>query len=230
MPEGITGASRGIHPRRTNPGKAAWRKGACNAPLRTLSRGHYLSQMSKGTPYVISAPSGGGKSSLIAKLLQRFPNLVYSISATTRTPRGEEQDGIHYYFKTPEEFRSMIENGELAEWNEVHGNFYGTPRGPVDAILGFGGSVILDLDVFGKPNFDKVYPDAVGILIVPPSLEELERRLRGRGTDPEDVIQTRLKNAIEELEFAKRHGKYEHTVVNDDFDRALDELIKILGK
>ena len=186
--------------------------------------------MSKGTPFVISAPSGGGKTSLIAKLLQRFPGLIYSISATTRPPRGEEQDGIHYYFKSKDEFQEMIRNGELAEWNEVHGNFYGTPRGPVDAVLSFGGSVILDLDVFGKPAFDKAYPDAVGILIVPPSLEELERRLRGRGTDPEDVIQVRLKNAIEELEFAKKNGKYEYTIVNDDLDRAFEELVGIVGK
>ena len=186
--------------------------------------------MPKSNAYVISAPSGGGKSSLIAKLLQRFPDLTYSISATTRSPRGDEQDGIHYYFKSKEEFQAMIEGGELAEWNEVHGNFYGTPRGPIDAILSFGGSVILDLDVFGKPNFDKVYPDAVGILIVPPSLEELERRLRGRGTDPDDVIQVRLKNAITELEFAQKNGKYEHTVVNDNFDHALEELVGIVGR
>jgi guanylate kinase len=184
----------------------------------------------KGTPYVISAPSGGGKSSLIAKLLQRFPGLTYSISATTRPPRGDEKDGVHYYFKTRDEFQQMIRNGELAEWNEVHGNFYGTPKGPVDAILNSGNSVILDLDVFGKPNFDKAYPDAVGILIVPPDLEELERRLRGRGTDPEEVIQVRLKNAIEELVFAETNGKYEHTIVNDDFDRALEELVRVVGK
>jgi guanylate kinase len=186
--------------------------------------------MSKGKPYVISAPSGGGKSSLIAKLLQRFPNLVYSISATTRPPRGDERDGIHYYFKTREEFEEMIRNGELAEWNEVHGNFYGTPRGPVDAVLSFGGSVILDLDVFGKPNFDKAYPDAVGILIVPPSIEELERRLRGRGTDPEDVIQVRLKNAIDEIEYACNEGKYEHTIINDNFDHALEQLVAIVER
>ena len=186
--------------------------------------------MPRSKPFVISAPSGAGKTSLISKLLERFPGLVYSISATTRAPRGEEQDGIHYYFKTKDEFQAMIANGELAEWNEVHGNFYGTPRGPVDAVLSFGGTIILDLDVFGKPNFDKVYPDAVGILIVPPSLEELERRLRGRGTDPDDVIQIRLKNAIAELEFAQTNGKYEHTIVNDDFDEALEELVGIVGK
>lgn len=184
--------------------------------------------MPSSTPFVISAPSGAGKTSLISKILERFPAMAYSVSATTRPPRGQEQDGIHYYFKTKDEFQEMIRKGELAEWNEVHGNFYGTPRGPVDAVLSFGGKIILDLDVFGKPNFDRVYPDAVGILIVPPSLEELERRLRGRGTDSEEVIQTRLNNAIAELEFAKTQGKYEHVVVNDDFDRALDELVGII--
>jgi len=184
--------------------------------------------MTRGTPYVISAPSGGGKSSLIAKVMERFPNLVYSISATTRPPREGEKDGVHYYFKTPAEFDAMIANGELAEWNEVHGNRYGTPRGPVDMLLSMGSDVILDLDVYGKKNFDAVYPEAVGILIVPPSLEELERRLRGRGTDPEDVIRTRLKNALDELDFGRNHGKYEHMVVNDDFNRALEELVGIM--
>jgi guanylate kinase len=184
--------------------------------------------MKRGTPFVISAPSGGGKSSLIAKILKRFPGLVYSVSATTRAPRDGETDGVHYYFKTPAEFDAMIANGELAEWNEVHGNRYGTPRGPVDAVLATGRDVILDLDVYGKIHFDKAYPEAVGILIVPPSIEELERRLRGRGTDPEEVIRTRLKNAVDELDFGRNRGKYEHVVVNDSFERALDELCGIL--
>jgi guanylate kinase len=185
--------------------------------------------MTQPRPIVISAPSGAGKSSLIAALMKRFPRLVYSISATTRAPRAGEEDGLHYYFKSKDEFGAMISRGELAEWNEVHGNFYGTPRGPVDAVLATGNSVILDLDVYGKVNFDKVYPEAVGILLVPPSIEELERRLRGRGTDSEEVIQTRLKNAIDEIEFGKTKGKYEFTVVNDDFDRALEELAGIVG-
>lgn len=180
-------------------------------------------------PIVISAPSGAGKNSLITALMARFPGrFAYSVSATTRKPRAGEVDGVHYYFKTPEEFRTMIANGELAEWNEVHGNFYGTPRGPVDAMLATGTSVILDLDVYGKPNFDKAYPDAVGILIIPPSFEVLEQRLRGRGTDAEEVIQLRLKNALDELAFAKENGKYEFTVVNDDFEDALNELASVL--
>lgn len=181
-------------------------------------------------PYVLSAPSGAGKNSLINALMARFPGrFAYSISATTRKPRTGEEDGVHYFFKTPEAFRAMIDAGELAEWMEVHGNYYGTPRGPIDASLAAGVPVILDIDVYGKVNFDKVYPDAVGILIVPPSLDVLERRLRGRGTDPEETIALRLKNAVDELAFAKEKGKYEHTVVNDDFDTAVEELARIVG-
>ena len=182
-----------------------------------------------GKPFVISAPSGAGKSSLISGLMRRFPDrLAYSISATTRKPRNGEEDGVHYFFKSPEEFQGMIAARELAEYNEVHGNFYGTPRGPLDALLGNGFSVVLDLDVFGKVNFDKVYPEAVGILIVPPSAAELERRLRYRATDDEATIELRLRNARDELAFAEEHGKYEYTVVNDNFDRALEELIAIV--
>lgn len=187
--------------------------------------------MSHAKPYVVSAPSGAGKTSLINALLKRFPDrLVYSISATTRPPRAGERDGVHYFFKTPEEFRAMIDRGELAEWNSVHGNLYGTPRAFVDSVLASGKSVLLDLDVYGKPNFDKVYPDAVGILVVAPSPEVLEQRLRARGTDSEETIRLRLQNARDELAFAREKGKYEFTVVNDDFDRALEELAGIVGK
>jgi len=186
--------------------------------------------MSPARPYVISAPSGAGKNSLINALMARFPGkFAYSISATTRKPRAGEEDGVHYYFKTQDEFRAMIDGGELAEWMEVHGNFYGTPRGPIDALLAMGTPVILDIDVYGKVNFDKVYPQAVGILIVPPSLEELEQRLRGRGTDSDETIALRLKNAVDELEFAQTKGKYEYTVVNDDFEEAVEELAGIVG-
>lgn len=187
--------------------------------------------MIPGKPLVISAPSGAGKSSLITGLMDRFPNrIAYSISATTRKPRNGEEDGVHYFFKTPEEFQDMIAAGELAEYNKVHGNFYDTPRGPLDLLLMLGTSVVLDLDVFGKVNFDKVYPEAVGILIVPPSAEELEHRLRKRGTDDEKTIELRLRNARDELAFAEENGKYEYTVVNDDFETALEELIAIVER
>ncbi len=156
--------------------------------------------------------------------------MAYSVSATTRKPRQGEEDGVHYFFKTVEEFERMIGAGELAEYNSVHGNWYGTPRGPVDAILMTGNHVVLDLDVYGKVNFDKVYPDAIGILIVPPSEAELERRLRSRGTDDEATIQLRLKNARDELHFARSKGKYEYTVINDDFEKAKEELIGIVER
>lgn len=183
--------------------------------------------MTRGKLFVFSAPSGAGKSSLIAAAKEQIPELLYSVSATTRKPRQGEIDGIHYYFLTREGFEAMIAAGELAEWNEVHGNLYGTPRPFLDSTTAEGGSVVLDLDVFGKRRFDQVYPGNVGILVLPPSLEELERRLRGRGTDPEDVIQVRLRNARAELKAAEL-GNFRHRLVNDDFDRARNELVDIL--
>ena len=161
-------------------------------------------------------------------IIGEFPDIVYSISATTRAPREGEVNGVHYFFKTKEEFEQMIKDDALVEYNLVHGNYYGTPKSFVEDMLKQGKRVLFDLDVFGKVNFDKVYPDATGILILPPSEEELERRLRGRGTDSEEVIQTRLHNAKKEMEFAKTKGKYEYTIVNDDLERAADELRAIL--
>ncbi|MCQ2055179.1 MAG: guanylate kinase [Fibrobacter sp.] len=180
--------------------------------------------------FVMSAASGAGKTTLKDKVIAEFPDIVYSISATTRKPREGEVNGVHYFFKTKEEFEQLIKENGLIEWNEVHGNYYGTPKFFVEDMLKQGKRVLFDLDVFGKVNFDKVYPEATGILILPPSEEELERRLRGRGTDPEDVIQLRLANAKKEMEFAKSKGKYEYTIVNDDLEKAADELRAILKK
>lgn len=156
--------------------------------------------------------------------------MVYSISATTRAPREGEVDGTHYFFKSRDEFKRMIENNELVEWNEVHGNFYGTPKSFVEKMLSEGKRVLFDLDVFGKVNFDKVYPEAIGILILPPSLEILEQRLRNRHTDSDEVISLRLHNARKEIEFAKQHGKYEYEIVNDNLDDAVNQLRKILSE
>ena len=180
--------------------------------------------------FVMSAASGAGKTTLKDKVIGEFDDIVYSISATTRKPRTGEVDGVHYFFKTREEFEKLISENGLIEWNEVHGNYYGTPKSFVEDMLREGKRVLFDLDVFGKVNFDKVYPDATGILIMPPSEEELERRLRGRGTDSEDVIRTRLANAKKEIEFAKTKGKYEFTIVNDDLEKAASELREILRK
>ncbi|MBW8887630.1 MAG: guanylate kinase [Fibrobacteres bacterium] len=183
-----------------------------------------------GRLIVFSAPSGAGKSTLKDALMSRFPGLRYSISATTRKPRPGEHEGEHYFFKSLEEFQAMIDYGDLVEHMEVHGNHYGTPRAPILKALEKGLSVILDLDVYGKVNFDKAFPDALGILIVPPSLEELERRLVARKSDSPETIRVRLQNAVNELEFAARNGKYEYRIVNDSFDRALEELTRIFEK
>ncbi len=177
----------------------------------------------------MSAASGAGKTTLKDKVIGEFPDIVYSISATTRKPREGEVDGVHYFFKTKEAFEKLIQENGLIEWNEVHGNYYGTPKFFVEDMLKQGKRVLFDLDVFGKVNFDKVYPEATGILILPPSEEELERRLRSRGTDSEESIQIRLKNAKKEMEFAKTQGKYEYTIVNDDLEKAADQLRKILS-
>ena len=184
----------------------------------------------KNKLFVMSAASGAGKTTLKDLVIKDFPDIKYSISATTRKPREGEIDGVHYFFKTKEEFEQMIKDDALVEYNLVHGNYYGTPKNFVEKTLAEGNRVLFDLDVFGKVNFDKVYPDATGIFILPPSDEELERRLRGRGTDSEEVIQLRLANAKKEIEFAKTKGKYEYTIVNDDLQKAADELRAILSQ
>ena len=182
----------------------------------------------KNKLFVMSAASGAGKTTLKDKVIGEFPDIVYSISATTRKPREGEVDGVHYFFKTKEEFEQMIKDDALVEYNLVHGNYYGTPKSFVEDMLRQGKRVLFDIDVFGKVNFDKVYPEATGILILPPSEEELERRLRGRGTDSEEVIRLRLENAKKEMEFAKTKGKYEYIIVNDDIEKAANELRTIL--
>ena len=184
----------------------------------------------KNKLFVMSAASGAGKTTLKDLVIKDFPDIKYSISATTRKPREGEIDGVHYFFKTKEEFEQMIKDDALVEYNLVHGNYYGTPKSFVEKTLAEGNRVLFDLDVFGKVNFDKVYPDATGIFILPPSDEELERRLRGRGTDSEEVIQLRLANAKKEIEFAKTKGKYEYTIVNDDLQKAADEHRAILSQ
>ncbi|MCR5028671.1 MAG: guanylate kinase [Fibrobacter sp.] len=184
----------------------------------------------KHSLFVMSAPSGAGKTTLKDLVIKEFPDMVYSISATTRAPREGEVDGVHYFFKSRDEFKRMIANNELVEWNEVHGNFYGTPKSFVEKMLSEGKRVLFDLDVFGKVNFDKVYPEAIGILILPPSLEILEQRLRNRNTDSDEVINLRLHNARKEIEFAEQNGKYEYKIVNDNLEDAANMLRKILSE
>lgn len=174
--------------------------------------------------FVLSAPSGAGKTTLKDMLLQEFPELCYSVSVTTRPMRAGEVNGVHYFFRTLEEFSEMEKSGEFVETMEVHGNRYGTPKFYIKEKMQQGISVVLDLDVYGKVNFDKAFPDAVGILILPPSIDVLRERLRGRGTESEESFAIRLSNAEKEIEFALRHGKYEYTIYNDDLQKAYTEL------
>lgn len=190
-----------------------------------------MSEGKTGKIFVFSAPSGAGKTTILDYLRVSVPDLVYSISATTRKPREGEVDGLHYFFISEQEFKSRIESGEFAEWALVHGNYYGTPRSFIDQVISSGKHIVMDIDVFGKKQFDRIYPEAVGILILPPSMEELEKRLRNRSSDDEETIRTRLKNAFTEIAFARSQGKYEYTIVNDDLGRTkreVEELVRSL--
>ncbi|MBF0201599.1 MAG: guanylate kinase [Desulfamplus sp.] len=180
----------------------------------------------RGTVLVVSAPSGAGKSTLCTMMLNRFPGLSYSISHTTRPPRGNEKSGIDYHFISEEEFKRRIDRNLWAEWAMVHGNFYGTSREMLERSLSRGDNVLLDIDVQGAGQIVKAFPEAVTIFIMPPSLEVLEERLRKRGTDSEDTIQKRLLNA--EAEMAGRDF-YKYVVVNDDLADAEKDMIRILS-
>ncbi len=182
----------------------------------------------KGKIIVFSAASGAGKTTILDHLKQVMPDLVYSISVTTRRPRAHEKNGIHYIFISENEFNKKIQKDEFAEWAIVHENYYGTPKRFIDYTIESGRHIIMDIDVYGKIKFDRAYPEAIGIFLKPPSQEELERRLRGRGTDDEDVISLRLSNAKKETDFAENNGKYEYTIINDDLDRAQQEVVALI--
>jgi guanylate kinase len=182
--------------------------------------------MGKGLLFVFSAPSGAGKSTLIDRIRHRFPEMLYSISCTTRAPRKGESEGIHYYFLDKDTFQGLIEKGGFLEWKEVHGNLYGTPTGPVTAALNSGQSMILDIDVQGAAEVLLRFKDAVGIIISAPNAQVLEQRLRNRGTESEESIHTRLKNAAREMQQAHL---FHYRVVNDDLDRATQEIAEIIA-
>ena len=171
--------------------------------------------------FVVSGPSGVGKGTLVSMVRAQRDGLGLTVSATTRPPRTGEVDGREYYFLSEEEFSRRVDAGEFLEWADVHGHRYGTLVSEVDRLVGEGSSVILEIDVQGGLNVRKVYPSVVLVFIEPPSLEELERRLRGRGTEDEASISTRLANAAHEMEFA---SEYDVRIVNDDLDRAAEEL------
>jgi guanylate kinase len=175
---------------------------------------------------VLSGPSGAGKSSFVSDLLERPLDLVYSVSATTRPRRPHEEEGRDYFFLSREEFRRRVGAGEFAEWAEVHGELYGTLRDQIDAALHAGRNVLLDIDVQGGQEVRRHYPDGVFIFVLPPSMESLEARLRGRGTDSEDRIRVRLENARREMELMK---EYDYAVVNGDLATAQKQVASIIA-
>ncbi|GBF81758.1 guanylate kinase [Aphanothece sacrum] len=177
--------------------------------------------MASGKLIVLTGPSGVGKGTLVRALLARHDHLYLSISTTTRSPRFGEIDGQDYYFVTRAEFEKMIQQEQLLEWAEYAGNYYGTPRAKVEEKINQGSTVILEIEVVGANSIKQTFPDALRIFILPPSVEELERRLRGRGNDAEAAIIRRLERAKEELNASQDFDK---TVVNDNLEKALQEL------
>ncbi|MFZ0243627.1 MAG: guanylate kinase [Desulfobacterales bacterium] len=179
-----------------------------------------------GRLFIVSAPSGAGKSTLCQAMRRRFPDLRYSVSFTTRRPRGEEKNGVDYHFISRAAFRAGIDTHQWAEWAEVHGNYYGTAAGFIDRALSEGRDVLLDIDVQGMEQILKRYPDSVTIFIMPPSLAVLRQRLEARGTDSAAAIARRLENAAAEIEKRRR---YRHTVVNDRLEEAVAEVSAIIS-
>ena len=180
-----------------------------------------------GKLVIFSAPSGSGKTTIVRELLKRFDCFEFSISATSRQPRGQEQNGVDYYFMSNEEFKSRAERDEFVEWEEVYaGTCYGTLKSEMERIWNKGNTIFFDVDVMGGINLKRIFgDDACSVFIMPPSVEELERRLRGRGTDAEEVIQKRIAKAGFELSKAP---EFDHVVVNDVLEDAVNEVSAII--
>jgi len=180
----------------------------------------------RGLLLVLSAPSGTGKTTLARRFVEAHPEAAFSISMTTREPRGAEKEGVDYHFVDPLTFQQMIERDEFVEWAEVHGHFYGSPRSGVDRAFATGGIAVFDIDVQGGQSIQRRYPEAVLVFVLPPSLAELERRLRDRRTESEDAIRRRMLAARSELEQGMR--AYDYLIVNDTVDRAYADLEAIV--
>lgn len=179
----------------------------------------------RGILFILSAPSGAGKTTLSRQILERTPDLRLSISYTTRAPRSGEVDGQDYHFIDEARFIALREVGALAEWAQVHDFLYGTARAPLDAALASGQDSLLDIDVQGARQMKASYPEAISVFVLPPSWAELEKRLRSRGTDREEVIIRRLRRAREETQAL---SDYDYLIVNDHIDRAVDLLHAIV--
>jgi len=181
----------------------------------------------RGHLFIISAPSGAGKTTLAKAVLQQFTDMLYSISYTTRKPRAEERDGVDYHFVSKEDFKKGLKKGRWAEWAEVYGNYYGTSAEFIEKSLSSGCDILLDIDVQGTIQILKHYPDSVTIFILPPSMNALRKRLEMRGSDSKAVIERRFVNARKEMAQKKL---YRHIIVNDKLSAAIEEIGAIFKK
>ena len=179
----------------------------------------------KGLLLVVSGPSGAGKGTICGLLRKALPDLAYSVSVTTRAPREGEVDGKDYFFKTVSQVKDMIFRGELLEYAQVYGNYYGTPKPYVMGLLNEGRDVLLEIDVQGALQIKKVFPDGVFVFVVPPTISELRARIYNRGKDTEEVIEKRLKEATHELRYA---SKYDYIIVNDIAEKAAGRVLTLL--
>ena len=178
-----------------------------------------------GTLFIVTAPSGAGKTTLVSGLLERDPQVRLSVSYTTRAPRAGEVNGQHYHFIDVPGFRALRDKGEFLEWAEVHNNYYGTSKRWLEEQTRAGGDILLEIDWQGAQQVRKVFPKAVGVFILPPSVEELERRLRGRGTDSEDVIARRVLAARGEM----RHvAEFDYVIINENLPTAIEDLVAVV--
>jgi guanylate kinase len=178
----------------------------------------------KNMMIVLSAPSGTGKTTICKKILRSLPNLKMSISHTTRKPREGEKDGVDYYFVDENTFKRMIENEEFVEWAKVYGNYYGTSKKVIDELYQSGNDILFDIDIQGAKNIKKIYKKSILIFMLPPSIEELERRLKNRNEDA-DTIKNRLKKVADEV---KEYKFYDYLVLNDDIEEAFKEIMCII--
>lgn len=180
---------------------------------------------SRGKIFILSGPSGVGKSTLTKALLDRFPDICYSVSYTTRLPRKGEKDGVDYHFIEKKKFEKLLESDQWAEWANVHGNFYGTSRSFIEKKIEEDRDVLLEIDIQGTRQIMTQYPESITIFVAPPTWTDLETRLKSRGTDPDEVIERRLTDAKKEVNCRKI---YQHMIVNDNLEAAKKELIKLI--